>query len=88
MGAADCDDIVALLLESNLNEEHGKCLKLRMSTKYVIEKCKLFYFVVEDTTSVFIHGQWLLSMHPSWQVPVREEGLEIFGKSKPVIEMA
>ena len=46
-GAADSDDILALLLESNLNEENGKSLKLRTSTEDVIEECKLFYFAGE-----------------------------------------
>ena len=75
------NDLLGLMLESN---KDSKTPRTRMSTKDVIEECKLFYFAGMDTTSILL--TWtlvLLGMHPEWQDRAREEVLTVFGKDKP-----
>ncbi|XP_072968870.1 cytochrome P450 CYP72A616-like [Typha angustifolia] len=87
-GEASNDDLLGLLLESNMKyfEENGKSVP-KMTTEDVIEECKLFYFAGHETTSLLL--TWaivVLGMHPSWQARAREEVLQVFGRNKPDIE--
>ncbi|XP_030460941.1 cytochrome P450 72A397-like isoform X1 [Syzygium oleosum] len=77
-GEAASDDLLGVLLESNMKENVG------MSLHDVIEDCKLFYFAGQETTSVLlVWTMVLLSVHSDWQARAREEVLQVFGSRKP-----
>ncbi|KAL5228090.1 hypothetical protein ABZP36_016355 [Zizania latifolia] len=78
------DDLLGLMLKSNMDSGEPSSSSLRMSTEDVIEECKLFYFAGMETTSVLL--TWtvvVLGMHPDWQDRAREEVLTAFGHDKP-----
>ncbi|KAI6687120.1 hypothetical protein NL676_023948 [Syzygium grande] len=77
-GGAASDDLIGVLLESNVKENVG------MSLHDVIEECKLFYFAGQESTSVLlVWTMVLLSVHSDWQARAREEVLQVFGSGKP-----
>ncbi|KAL6909757.1 hypothetical protein ACP4OV_001416 [Aristida adscensionis] len=84
-GETTSDDLLGLLLESNMEHSRGKGgSDAGITTDDVIGECKLFYFAGMETTSVLL--TWttvVLSMHPEWQDRAREEVLRVFGTRTP-----
>jgi len=81
--AAPNDDLLGILLESNLGQAKGN----GMSTEDVMEECKLFYFAGQETTSVLlVWAMVLLSHHQDWQARAREEVKQVFGDKEPDTE--
>ena len=75
------DDLLGLLLQCQEQTDS------EMTIEDVVEECKLFYFVGQETTANWL--TWtilLLSMHPNWQEKAREEVLQLCGKKMPDIE--
>ncbi|XP_042441869.1 cytochrome P450 CYP72A219-like [Zingiber officinale] len=86
LGTAKNDDLLDLLLESNLQHlrEHGHA---GLTTDEVVDECKLFYFAGQETTSLLLTWTMVvLSMHQDWQERAREEVLQAFGKEKPTFD--
>lgn len=82
-GEAPSDDLLGLLLESNLAQATGNGL----TTEEILEECKLFYFAGQETTSVLLAWTMvLLSQHQDWQAQAREEVIQVFGDREPDIE--
>jgi cytochrome P450 len=54
-GEGTKDDLVGLLLETNMRDDMG------MTIEDVIEECKVFYFAGMETMSVLLRGRWWCS---------------------------
>ncbi|KAJ3685061.1 hypothetical protein LUZ61_014225 [Rhynchospora tenuis] len=83
-GENSSNDLLGILLETNIQESQEAGIKNAMTTEDIIDECKLFYIAGHETTMASL--TWaliLLSMHPKWQDRAREEVKELFGESKP-----
>lgn len=92
-GEASKDDLLGILMDSNMKEiqqaaaSSGKNQRRGISLQEVIEDCKVFYLAGQETTSVLL--VWtliLLSTHTDWQARAREEVLQTFGTNAPSFE--
>ncbi|KAF7036897.1 hypothetical protein CFC21_047415 [Triticum aestivum] len=84
-GEATSDDLLGLLLESNMaHTRAGGNSKAGITTDDVIGECKLFYFAGMETTSVLLTWTMIvLCMHPEWQDRARDEVVHVFGDRTP-----
>ncbi|KAK0590326.1 hypothetical protein LWI29_025424 [Acer saccharum] len=87
MGNDEKDDLLSLLLKSNMKElQKNQDSNAGMTTEDVIEECKLFYFAGQETTAnLLTWSMIMLSMHQNWQERAREEVLKFFGKNHSAI---
>ncbi|RLN21944.1 hypothetical protein C2845_PM07G16490 [Panicum miliaceum] len=87
-GRASNDDLLGLLMESNVEEtRQAGNSKPIMTMGDIIGELKLFYFAGMDTTAVLLTWTMVvLSMHPEWQHRAREEVLHVFGDSQPDLD--
>ncbi|CAN4103191.1 unnamed protein product [Withania somnifera] len=77
-GETSKDDLLGILLESNMKEiENYGSKDYGMTTTDVIE---------EDHFVLLVWTMILLCLHPKWQVHAREEVLQVFGNNKPDLE--
>jgi cytochrome P450 len=84
-GHADNDDLLGVMMESNIKEtQESGSSKPTMTTHDIVGELKLFYFAGMETTAVLLTwAMVVLSVHPEWQDRAREEVLRAFGKSQP-----
>ncbi|XP_048543667.1 cytochrome P450 CYP72A219-like [Triticum urartu] len=87
-GHADNDDLLGVMMESNIKEsQEAGSSKPTMTTDDIVGELKLFYFAGMETTAVLLTwAMVLLSMHPEWQDRAREEVLRVFGNNQPDFE--
>lgn len=73
-------DFLGLLLKAH----HDTNDKQRILIDDLVDECKSFYFVGQETTNSLL--SWtviLLALHSDWQEEARKEVLQLFGKQTP-----
>ncbi|XVF33010.1 hypothetical protein REPUB_Repub17cG0131600 [Reevesia pubescens] len=82
---ADCpygDDLLGVMMAATEPTESNGNLTLQIYE--ILEECKTFFFAGHETTSNLLSWTMLLlSIHPEWQVKLREEVLEECGMEIP-----
>lgn len=87
-GRANNDDLLGVLMESNIAEtrQNGSSEPV-MTMDDIIGELKLFYFAGMDTTAVLLTWTMVvLSAHPEWQERAREEVRRVFGNNRPDLD--
>ncbi|KAF0934599.1 hypothetical protein E2562_025684 [Oryza meyeriana var. granulata] len=75
-------DLLALLLAGN---EASAGAERKLTTRELVDECKTFFFGGHETTALALSWTLLmLAAHPEWQAAVREEVVEVAGKSGPL----
>lgn len=80
----DEDDLLGLMLRSNMNEIQKSGHQKGLSNEDVVQEFKTFNIAGQETTSVWL--TWtlvMLSKYSNWQDRAREEVLQVFGNNKP-----
>jgi cytochrome P450 family 3 subfamily A len=87
-GRANNDDLLGLMMESNIAEtKQAGNSKPIMTMDDIIGELKLFYFAGMDTTAVLLTWTMVvLSIHPEWQDRAREEVQHVFGNNQPDLD--
>ncbi|KAF3339939.1 cytochrome P450 CYP72A219-like protein [Carex littledalei] len=88
-GEATQDNVLSLLLESNMREmvpNRESKSSVGLTTEEVIQKCQMFFAGSENMTVLLTWTLVLLSMHLDWQEKAREEVLSHFGREKPTFD--
>ncbi|KAL8129083.1 hypothetical protein V2J09_018238 [Rumex salicifolius] len=80
-GEAPKNDLLGLLIKYSDETPHND---LGITTRELIDECKLFYFAGQETTSVLLtFTMILLSKYTDWQEQAREEVFKTFGQNPP-----
>uniref|UniRef100_J3LIK4 Cytochrome P450 n=1 Tax=Oryza brachyantha TaxID=4533 RepID=J3LIK4_ORYBR len=75
-------DLLALLLAGN---EASAGAERKLTTRELVDECKTFFFGGHETTALALSWTLLmLAAHPEWQTAVREEVVEVAGRSGPL----
>ncbi|XP_056159294.1 cytochrome P450 CYP72A219-like [Syzygium oleosum] len=82
-GEVDDDDLLGLLLKSNMKEIQESGHQKGMSIEDVIQECKAFNIAAQAASILLTWTLILLSKYQSWQDRAREEILRVFGNKKP-----
>lgn len=89
-GETTKDDLLGTLLQaSNIETQGQENMKKTngMTTKEVIEECRLFYLAGQETVAdLLVWTMVLLAKYPEWQERAREEVLQVFGNQIPNFE--